>query len=70
MTLKKSIQEELNKLDEAELEELYHVILDFIQQRHQSGEGNLLTNLAKIKISGPEDFADNHDLYMSGLEND
>jgi hypothetical protein len=35
MTLKESIQAEIDKLDETELEELYRFILEFINQRQQ-----------------------------------
>jgi hypothetical protein len=68
MTIKETIQAEIEKLDEADLEELYRLILEFIEQRRQASEGNLLTNLAQIKIDGPPDFAANHDLYASGVK--
>ena len=68
MTLKETIQAEIEKLDEADLEELYKLILEFVEQRRLASKGNLLTNLAQIKIEGPSDFAANHDLYANGVK--
>jgi hypothetical protein len=68
MTIKESIQAEIEKLDETDLEELYRLILEFVDQRRQASKGNLLTNLTKISIDGPPDFAANHDLYASGVK--
>lgn len=68
MTIKESIQAEIEKLDETELEELYQLILEFVDQRQQASKGSLLTNLTQIKIDGPPDFATNHDLYASGVK--
>jgi hypothetical protein len=68
MTIKESIQAEIEKLDETDLEELYHLILDFVEQRRQTSKGSLLTNLPQIRIDGPPDFAANHDLYASGVK--
>jgi hypothetical protein len=68
MTIKESIQAEIEKLDETDLEELYHLILDFVEQRRQTSKGSLLTNLTQIRIDGPPDFAANHDLYASGVK--
>jgi hypothetical protein len=63
MTIKESIQAEIEKLDETDLEELYRLILEFVEQRRQASKGSLLTNLTKISIDGPPDFAANHDFY-------
>lgn len=68
MTIKESIQAEIEKLNETDLEELYHLILEFVDQRRRTSKGNLLTNLTKIRIEGPPDFAANHDLYTSGVK--
>ena len=69
MTIKEIIQAEIEKLDETDLEELYRLVLAFVEQRRQGSKGNLLTNLTQIKIDGPPDFAANHDLYASGIKN-
>jgi hypothetical protein len=61
MTIKESIQAEIEKLDETDLEELYHLILEFVEQRRQASKSSLLTNLTQIKIEGPPDFVANHD---------
>ena len=31
-------------------------------------KASLLTSLKQIKISGPEDFAENHDAYLNGIK--
>lgn len=54
--------------DKTDLEALYQLILEFVDQRRQASKGNLLTNLTKISIGGPPDFAANHDLYASGVK--
>ncbi len=68
MTMKASIQAEIEKLDETDLEELHRLILEFVDQRRQASKGNLLTNLTKIRIDGPPDFGANHGLYASGVK--
>jgi hypothetical protein len=68
MTIKESIQAEIEKLDETDLEELYHLILEFVDHRQRASKGNLLTNLTEISIDGPPDFAADHDLYASGVK--
>ena len=31
-------------------------------------KASLLTSLKQIKLSGPEDFAENHDAYLNGIK--
>lgn len=68
MTIKETIQAEIEKLDETDLEELYRLILEFVDQRRHTPKNNLLTTLTQIKIDGPPDFAANHDLYATGFK--
>ena len=68
MTIKESIQAEIKKLDETDLEELYRLISEFVDQRRQASKASLLTNLTQIRIDGPSDFAANHNLYASGVK--
>ena len=68
MTIKESIQAEIEKLDKTDLEELYRLILELVGQLRQASEGNLLTNLTQIRIDGPSDFAAHHNLHASGVK--
>ena len=67
MTTKELIQAEIEKVRDADLDDLYRVIKDFTaakaEQRRKPGA---LAKLKRIRISAPEDFAANLDLYLSG----
>ncbi len=66
MTTKERILTELDTLNEAQLEALYAVIQQFLQAESAQEPDSLLTRLSRIQIDGPEDFATNLDLYLSG----
>ncbi len=66
MTIREEIVEKIQRIPENRLPELYKVVENLADE--QPGEG-LLRRLAKIKIDGPPDFAENLDLYMSGEKN-
>ena len=65
MTTKEKLLREIEKLDEGQLEELYAVIKQYLHDQQNKTEGTLL-KLSRIQIDGPEDFAANIDLYLSG----
>ena len=65
MTTKEKLLREIEKLDEGQLEELYAVIKQYLHDQQNKAEGTLL-KLSRIQIDGPEDFAANIDLYLSG----
>lgn len=65
MTVKDLIQVEIDKLPEESLHDLYEVIKQFAQKKSQAKKG-ALSKLKSIKIQGPEDFAENIDLYLGG----
>jgi len=60
------IQEEIKSLNRAELEELFDLILHFIEQKRQAKSESIFAQLREIQIDGPSDFSENHDLYLSG----
>jgi hypothetical protein len=66
MTIKELIETEIENIDETYLEELYQLILSFIQTKQQMQKQSLMSKLKDIQIDGPEDFAANHDLYAAG----
>ena len=66
MTIKELIQTKIDGLEEADLEELYQLVLSFVQTKQQAQKQSLLAGLKNIQIDGPEDFAANHTLYTTG----
>ena len=66
MTTKELLLQEIDQLDEDELEVLFALIRQFLEQKDEMPAGDLLVQLGEIVIDGPEDFAENHDLYLSG----
>jgi hypothetical protein len=65
MTTKERVLSEIDKLTEDQLEELYKIVCHFLQEKPAKNSGFLAT-LSQIQIDGPEDFAANLDLYLSG----
>ncbi|MCW5854277.1 MAG: hypothetical protein KIT87_29685 [Anaerolineae bacterium] len=60
MTTKELIHAEIEKVREADLEALYHVIKDFTEAKaEQRQKPGALAKLKRIRISAPEDFAAN-----------
>jgi hypothetical protein len=66
MTTKQAIQEQIDRLDEEDLVDLYALIEQFIASRRGKRQPSLMESLRAIKIDGPEDFSSNLDLYLSG----
>ena len=67
MTAKEKILHELDNLDEEELEVFHKLVKQFLQARQRrTGPPGLLERLSRIQIEGPEDFAENIDLYLAG----
>ena len=67
MSTKELILAELDSLSQEELEELYLLVRQFLEtQRQKTAPHSLLERLSQIQIDGPEDFAENLDLYLSG----
>ena len=66
MTMKERIKEEIDRLDEEQLEELYEVVKGLAESKEGGPELSLMARLKRIEIDAPEDFAANLDLYLSG----
>ncbi len=66
MTTKELIYAEIERIDEAQLDELYTVIKQFTQDRQPAVKSSLMAKLKRIQIDAPEDFAAHLDLYVSG----
>jgi hypothetical protein len=67
MTTKERILAEIEGLSEEQLEALYALVKQFLQaQRKRPAQPGFLEQLSRIQIDGPEDFAENIDLYLSG----
>jgi hypothetical protein len=64
MNTKELILDELNKLEEDSLQELYGLIKNFANNKTSEKKQGALTKLKKIKIQAPVDFAANIDLYL------
>jgi hypothetical protein len=67
MTTKEKILCELDNLNEDDLEAFHELVKQFLQTRQQKTiQPSLLERLSHIQIDGPEDFAQNIDLYLTG----
>ena len=65
MATKDLIKEEIDKVEEGRLEELYEVVRSYAHNDAGS-EPTLMDRLREIKIDAPEDFATNFDRYLNG----
>jgi hypothetical protein len=63
MNIRQLIDEEISKLEEDKLPELYEIVKDFSQSKTNN---SLFSKLKQVKIEGPVDFAANVDLYLTG----
>lgn len=66
MTTKELIHAEVERLNEDQLDEVYALIKQFVDEKQESNKPGLLQRLKRIQIDGPEDFAANLDLYLNG----
>jgi hypothetical protein len=64
MTMKDLIKAEVDKVEEERLGELYEVVRRY--SCVENPQPTLMDKLMEIQIDGPEDFAANFDLYLSG----
>ncbi|MDT9196143.1 MAG: hypothetical protein P5702_22850 [Limnospira sp. PMC 1291.21] len=63
MNIRQLIDEEISKLDEDELAQLYEIVKNFSRPKTNN---SLFSKLKQVKIEGPVDFAANIDLYLNG----
>lgn len=66
MTTKELIEAEIEHLDEAQLNQLYQVARRLSESKKPPATPSLMGKLKQVKIDGPEDFATNLELYLSG----
>jgi hypothetical protein len=66
MTTKELLLREIEQLDEEELEALLVFIRESLEQKGNDQNIGFLERLSEIAIDGPQDFAENHDLYLNG----
>lgn len=56
----------IKALPESEQERIALLILEEISQEASPKKTGILSKLKQVKIQGPEDFAQNIDLYLNG----
>lgn len=67
MSTKELLVSQIDALSQDELEEIYAFVKQYLASRKQEKtRPGFLERLGKIQIDGPEDFAENIDLYLSG----
>ena len=66
MISKELIKAEIERVPEERLDDLYSVIRTYSQPRTQNDGRSLMSKLRDVTINGPEDFAENIDLYLTG----
>jgi hypothetical protein len=66
MISKELIKSEVEKVPEHRLEELYSVVKTYSQPATNRDQRSLMSKLRDIAIEGPEDFAEDIDLYLTG----
>jgi hypothetical protein len=66
MTTKELLLREIDQLNEDELEALFALVQEFLEHTDSDPGADFLIQLGEIQIDGPEDFAENFDLYLSG----
>ncbi len=66
MTTKELIKSEIDNISDEDLDELYRLIKEFAISKTRNGKPSLMSRLRETEIEAPEDFAINHDLYLSG----
>ena len=66
MVTKEEIKSEIEKVPDERLPELYQIVKRFARPGPDSSKPTLMSKLRRIRISGPPDFSENIDLYLSG----
>jgi len=66
MVSKELIKAEIERVPDERLDRLYSVVKEFARPSSPNGGPSLMSKLKDVMIDGPEDFAENIDLYLSG----
>jgi hypothetical protein len=65
MISKELIKSEIEKVPDNRLEELYSLVRTYSQLTGNGDGRSFMSKLREITIDGPEDFAENIDLYLT-----
>ncbi|HVS80901.1 MAG TPA: hypothetical protein VHE60_04140 [Pyrinomonadaceae bacterium] len=66
MISKELIKSEIENVPDERLEDLYSMVKSYAQTRAQNGGPSFMSKLREVTIDGPDDFAENIDLYLTG----
>ena len=66
MVSKELIKAEIERVPDDRLDRLYSVVKEFTRTSSHNGGPSFMSKLKDVNIDGPEDFAENIDLYLSG----
>jgi len=66
MISKELLKAEIERVPDERLDELYSVIKNYSQRGKQNDGRSFMSKLRRVTIEGPEDFAENIDLYLTG----
>ncbi len=66
MISKELIKSEIEKVPDNRLEELYSLVKTYSQPTGNGDGRSFMAKLREIAIDGPDDFAENIDLYLTG----
>jgi hypothetical protein len=66
MIPKELILNEVERVRDEDLDELYSLVKNFVSSKEQEHKESIFSKLKRIKIEGPADFAENLDLYLNG----
>ncbi len=66
MVTRELIHSEVERLNAADLEELYKLIRQLNRAKQKQLKKGALSRIKQVKISAPKDFSVNHDLYATG----
>jgi hypothetical protein len=66
MISKEQIKSEIEKVPEERLDELYMLVKNYSRPAFSSDGPSFMAKLRSVEIEGPDDFAKNIDLYLSG----
>jgi hypothetical protein len=66
MVTKEEIKSEIEKVPDERLPELYQVVKRFTRPEPGTSKPTLMSKLRRVRVSGPPDFSENVDLYLTG----
>lgn len=66
MVSKELIKAEIEKVPDERLDRLYLLVRQFARPLADNGGLSFMSKIKEVTIDGPEDFAENIDLYLSG----